>query len=446
VQTPYSQKILIVHLSLLPQASLSMDRKRHFPVDSDDDDDADDLMALPSAEAQKRARLSPTTALAPPPVLEPPSFRATNITSVELTYTAFTTTPDLGEGGFSDVFTARTHTSPTDLVAVKAFKVSDSGLDHYNTEVAALKALRARSQETLFNVHIINLLAVGSSGSSCLVLSPITSTSLHHHITSSTPGSLSPEFATTVLTQLSIAVEFCHASGVAHMDIKPDNCLLVRNEAEPHLILSDFGCAVGLGRVKGLIGTSQWRPPEASKLSYYDAAPCDVYGLACVYFAALTSSAPFEMSNPHKCGFFSNAGYGYWDDFWAQHGVLNLSAVHKGFFQDLFGPKPEDRPSAAACRQTMREYYASLDAIFPTICVNVRNFADGRVTPCVVPEHTTVRILKEEVIREFMLVPDSFILSYQGTTLRDDRSLSFYGVKPGDLLTTTVKSFLTSAW
>ena len=36
------------------------------------------------------------------------------------------------------------------------------------------------------------------------------------------------------------------------MDIKPENCLLVRNEAEPHLILSDFGCAVGLGRVKGL--------------------------------------------------------------------------------------------------------------------------------------------------------------------------------------------------
>ena len=126
------------------------------------------------------------------------------------------------------------------------------------------------------------------------------------------------------------------------MDIKPENCLLVRNEAEPHLILSDFGCAVGLGRVKGLIGTSQWRPPEASKLSYYDAAPCDVYGLACVYFAALTSSAPFEMSNPHKCGFFSNAVYGYWDDFWAQHGGLQLGIeFHCG--------KQLDKADATAC-------------------------------------------------------------------------------------------------
>ena len=117
--------------------------------------------------------------------------------------------------------------------------------------------------------------------------------------------------------------------------------------------------------------------------------------------------------------------------------------MHKGFFQDLFGPKPEDRPSAAACRQTMREYAAS-DAIFPTICVNVRNFADGRVTTCLLPEHATVRILKEEIIREFMLLPDSFTLSYQSTLLQDDRSLSYYGVKPGELFTTTEKSFFTS--
>ena len=60
-------------------------------------------------------------------------------------------------------------------------------------------------------------------------------------------------------------MQHCHAYGVAHRDVKPDNILI---GADYDLKLADFGCASpltgwdGSGTMRGLAGTPEYCAPE----------------------------------------------------------------------------------------------------------------------------------------------------------------------------------------
>ena len=120
-------------------------------------------------------------------------------------------------------------------------------------------------------------------------------------------SALEPIEAARVITQLARALDFAHARGVAHRDVKPANVLF---GAGDHVYLSDFGVAkhaVGedLTRAGQSIGTSRYTAPEvysasrtASSGTLSDDAldrSGDVYSLGAVLFHCLTGERPFDQ-------------------------------------------------------------------------------------------------------------------------------------------------------
>ena len=76
-----------------------------------------------------------------------------------------------------------------------------------------------------------------------------------------------------VLAQLLQALQFVHAQGWVHRDVKPGNLMLdSTGTGRPHILLSDFGIAVRvqdarLTRTGTVVGTPGYLPPEAYELT-----------------------------------------------------------------------------------------------------------------------------------------------------------------------------------
>jgi serine/threonine-protein kinase len=113
------------------------------------------------------------------------------------------------------------------------------------------------------------------------------------------------DLATTerVVTQLASALDFAHARGVVHRDVKPANILFGTGD---HVYLSDFGVAkhaVGedLTRAGDSIGTRRYTAPEVYSTSREGASSDDtfvrsgdVYSVGAVLYHCLTGKRPFD--------------------------------------------------------------------------------------------------------------------------------------------------------
>ncbi|MFI7482679.1 serine/threonine-protein kinase [Kocuria sp. M1R5S2] len=91
-------------------------------------------------------------------------------------------------------------------------------------------------------------------------------------------GAASADLAGEVLAQLLQALQYVHAQGWVHRDVKPGNLMLESTgTGRPHTFLSDFGIAVRvqdarLTRTGTLVGTPGYLPPEAYGLADPDPA------------------------------------------------------------------------------------------------------------------------------------------------------------------------------
>ncbi len=86
-------------------------------------------------------------------------------------------------------------------------------------------------------------------------------------------GAASVELTEEILAQLLQALQFVHAQGWVHRDVKPGNLMLdSTGTGRPHIFLSDFGIAVRvqdarLTRTGTVVGTPGYLPPEAYELT-----------------------------------------------------------------------------------------------------------------------------------------------------------------------------------
>ncbi len=108
--------------------------------------------------------------------------------------------------------------------------------------------------------------------------------------------------ALETLRQIASALDYAHAQGLVHRDVKPGNILF---EADGAARLADFGFAkalvgtssMSLSASGGMIGTPQYIAPEIWRGK--PATPAtDVYSLACVFYEMLTGQALFEGESP----------------------------------------------------------------------------------------------------------------------------------------------------
>jgi eukaryotic-like serine/threonine-protein kinase len=114
-------------------------------------------------------------------------------------------------------------------------------------------------------------------------------------------GAMPIAIAVSIVRDVARALEFAHAKGVVHRDIKPDNILLTGNTAA----VSDFGIAkallashvaAGSGQITDLgvaIGTPQYMAPEQAVADAGLDQRVDLYALGCVAYEMITGEPPF---------------------------------------------------------------------------------------------------------------------------------------------------------
>lgn len=102
-----------------------------------------------------------------------------------------------------------------------------------------------------------------------------------------------------LLDQVAAGLDYAHARGVIHRDIKPGNMLMTD---DGRVVLADFGLAwllegAHLTLTGGVIGTPEYMSPEQAGGNPIDHRS-DVYGLGVVLYEMLVGERPFVAETP----------------------------------------------------------------------------------------------------------------------------------------------------
>lgn len=107
-------------------------------------------------------------------------------------------------------------------------------------------------------------------------------------------GRLDPGEAVAILKQLAGALDYAHAQGVVHRDIKPDNILV---EPSGRAVLTDFGvarlAASDLTRTGEVLGTPHFMSPEQVTGEAVDGRS-DLFSLGVVLYLMVSGQRPFH--------------------------------------------------------------------------------------------------------------------------------------------------------
>ena len=177
-------------------------------------------------------------------------------------------------------------------------------------ELAADEAFRRRfvdESEQLASVDHPNIIPVYEAGQDdghlFIAMRYVDSTDLRELIASD--GHLSPERATSIVTQIAGALDAAHAKGLVHRDVKPANVLVAvgsGGDGSDHAYLSDFGLTKrtqetsGLTKTGSFMGTIDYVAPEQISGKAVDGRT-DQYALACVLFQCLTGRTPYPRDD-----------------------------------------------------------------------------------------------------------------------------------------------------
>jgi serine/threonine protein kinase/tetratricopeptide (TPR) repeat protein len=207
---------------------------------------------------------------------------------------AYTLERELGGGGMSRVFLAEER-ALSRRVVVKVLSpdlAAGVNVERFKREIL----LTARLQHP----HIVPVFTAGETeGLPYYTMPFVEGESLRVRLMRT--GAMPLAVAVSILRDVARALEFAHAKGVVHRDIKPDNILLAGNTAA----VSDFGIAKALlaSRVETgsapmtdlgvAIGTPQYMAPEQAAADAGLDNRVDLYALGCVAYEMIAGEPPF---------------------------------------------------------------------------------------------------------------------------------------------------------
>jgi serine/threonine-protein kinase len=116
-------------------------------------------------------------------------------------------------------------------------------------------------------------------------------------------GPMSVDEALRLSAEVADALDFAHARGVVHRDVKPGNILIQAG----HALVADFGIARAIdlsvggaaaATTESVVGTPIYMSPEQCRGDAQVDGRSDIYSLGCVLYEMLAGSPPFEASTP----------------------------------------------------------------------------------------------------------------------------------------------------
>ena len=156
----------------------------------------------------------------------------------------------------------------------------------------------ARVAARLEHPHVVPIHAFGiDDGRPWMAMRLVTGGSLAQRLQR---GPLAPRELAALLRDVAGALDYAHARGVVHRDVKPANVLL---DESGRAYLADFGIAKileasSVATATGMVqGTPSYMAPEQAMGSRVDGA-ADVYALGVVAFECLTGRVPYGGTTP----------------------------------------------------------------------------------------------------------------------------------------------------
>mmetsp|Transcript_24597 Transcript_24597/g.53253 ORF Transcript_24597/g.53253 Transcript_24597/m.53253 type:complete len:359 (+) Transcript_24597:129-1205(+) len=195
----------------------------------------------------------------------------------------------LGRGKFGKVYLARERRTKY-IVALKVLSKSQllkSGVEHQlRREIEIQAHLRHR--------HILRMYGYFYDNKNIyLILEYSPGGELYKKLTAK--GRFSERTAARFISDLSMAMKYCHSKHVIHRDIKPENLLLgARNDVK----IADFGWSVHAptSRRNTLCGTLDYLPPEMVEGREHD-EQVDTWALGVLLYEFLVGQPPFETES-----------------------------------------------------------------------------------------------------------------------------------------------------
>ncbi len=201
----------------------------------------------------------------------------------------------LGQGGMGSVFRATDRTLHR-AVAIKVI----SGDVALNPELKGRFLMEARTVAKLRHPNIVAVYSAGEAdGLLYFVMELVPGESLRDLL--AREGNVEPARAEKILHELAMALDYAHANGIVHRDVKPENILLDRETGRA--MLTDFGVARALensGNMTGtgmILGSPRYMSPEQATGESTIDGRSDLYALALVGYEMFTGKPVVDSGN-----------------------------------------------------------------------------------------------------------------------------------------------------
>ena len=208
----------------------------------------------------------------------------------------YTLYQEIGQGGFATVYLARDEAQERDV----ALKILDPRLAR-DAQVLARFQREFQQTQRLDHPNIVKALDFGEvAGRYYLAMALVRGFDLRARLKS---GPLAVTVALRIARQLADALDYAHAHGVIHRDVKSANVLL---DADDHALLSDFGLMQAVEgstfmttytTSSGFLGTAEYLSPEQAN-GQPATARSDLYSFGVVVYEMLTGQVPFKADQP----------------------------------------------------------------------------------------------------------------------------------------------------